>query len=209
MLEFASMSPAEIQFIRLYVAALKREYYLLRSVMNLMHPGNLGIKSFAEATKVAVGLEELQQDFDAKLKQIQKKLRPRARYAPTGPTLDELADIFSLSFFKVITSVGGPETGKHVDNKGWFSGEPAAWKKTLQNYKQTPKDKKQDLPDLLTDFFAAALKFFPFDNKTWLSDQSHLTKKVWPPDPKDWHDEAHDEDDEDFNPFDWFFGDDH
>lgn len=211
MLEFASMSPAEIQFIRLYITTLRREYYLVRSVVDLMHPSGLGLKSFSEATSVALGLAELQQDFDAKLRQLQKKNHPRTKFVSTGPTIDELADLFSLSFFKIITTGESPAGVKSAHNKGWFSGKPTEWKKTLQSYKDVPKNKTQSLPDLLTDFFSAALKFFPFDNKTWLSNKSNLTKKIWPPDPNNWYDEIDDEDDDDdtsLNPFDWFFGDD-
>lgn len=210
MLEFASMTPAEIQFIRLYITTLRREYHLVRSVMDLMHPSGLAIKSFSEATTIALGLEELQKDFDVKLSRLQKKNNQRARPAQTGPTLNELADMFSLSFFKIVTTVENSPKGESFENKGWFSGKPTDWKKTLKNYKDVPKNKHQSLPDLLTDFFTAALKFFPFDNKTWLSNKSNLTKKIWPPDAKDWHDEIDDDDDEDntFDPFDWFFSDD-
>lgn len=210
MLEFASMSPEEVQFIRLYVAALRREYYLLKSVIDIMHPDSLGVKNFAEATRVAIGLAELQQDFDAKIRQLQRRKKMRERPAHPGPTLDQLADIFSLSFFKLITTVDTPKTGKLIDSNGWFSGKPTEWKKTLQNYKHVPKNKQQALPDLLTDFFAAALKFFPFDNKTWLSNQSHITKKVWPPDSKNWHDTDYEIDDDapdEGGPFDWLFDD--
>lgn len=203
------MSPDEVQFIRLYISTLKREYYLLRSVMDLMHPTNLGVRSFTDATNIALGLEELQQDFEAKLRRVQKKNKCRVRQVATGPTLDELADMFSLSFFKLITTAKPTAGEKTLYNNGWFSGKPNEWKKTLNSYKGVPKDKKPALPDFLTDFFNAALKLFPFDNKTWLSDQSNLTKKVWPPDTKNWYVEDDDDDpDPNLDPFDWFFGDD-
>ena len=124
-----------------------------------------------------------------------------------GPSIDELADIFSLSFFKIITTVGSAPKSK-TDNKGWFSGKPNDWKKTLTSYKDVSKNKSQSLPDILTDFFTTALKFFPFDNKTWLSDKPNLTKKIWAPDGKNWHDEIDDDDDGTGDPFDWFFNDD-
>lgn len=207
MLDLAAMSPDEVQFIRLYIQTMRREYHLLRSVMDLMHPTNLGVKSFSEATRLALGLAEMQQDFDASLRRLQRKKSFRTMYLPPSPSLDELADLFSLSFFKLITTNENSLGGKIVNNNGWFSGKPTEWKKTLHSYKDVPKNKITSLPDLLTDFFTAALKFFPFDNKTWLSEQSSMTKKVWPPDTKDWYtDEEDDDEDAGPNPFDWLFG---
>lgn len=204
------MSPDEVQFIRLYVMTLKREYYLLRSVMDLTHPTNLGVRNFTDATVLALGLDGMQQDFEASLRRVQKKNKLRIRQTVTGPTLDELADLFSLSFFKLITTAKPASgAGKTTYNNGWFSGKPNEWKKTLHSYKGVPKDKNNELPDFLTDFFNAALKLFPFDNKTWLSDQSNLTKKIWPPDAKNWYVEDDDDDsDPSLDPFDWFLGDD-
>lgn len=200
------MSREEVQFIRLYITTLKREYYLLRSVIDVMHPTSLGVRSFTDATKLALGLAELHQDFEANLRRVQRKNNFPVKLPNTGPSLDELADMFSLSFFKLITTTKDVSAGgKAKYTNGWFSGKPTEWKKTLHNYKDVPKDKKSTLPDLLTDFFTAALKLFPFDNKTWLSNQSNLTKKVWPPEPKDWYMEAEDEEDPNVDPFDWFF----
>lgn len=208
MLDLAAMSPEEVQFIRLYITTLRREYHLLRSVMNLMHPDNLGVKSFTEATKLALRLAEMQQDFDSDLRKLQRKKNWRTLQVPNSPTLDELADMFSLSFFKLITTDKTPSGATAVKHNGWFSGKPTEWKKTLHNYKGVPKNKTNSLPDLLTDFFNAALKLFPFDNKTWLSNNSHLTKKIWPPNPMDWYDDDDDEDDFDMDAFGWLFGDD-
>jgi hypothetical protein len=208
-MKFSAMSPAEIQFIRLYVSVLRRDYYVLRSVMDVMHPANLGVKNFVDATKIALKLEELQLDFDAKLRACQRKNKIRVRNVPAGPTLDELADMFSLSFFKlVVTSHDKSGADKKVHQNGWFSGKPYEWKKTLNAYKGTPKEKTNSLPDVLTNFFAAALKFFPFDNKTWSLEDSGLTKKVWPPKTNNWHLDEYDEEDDDqgAEPFDWLFG---
>lgn len=209
MLSLAEMSPSEVQFIRLYITTLRREYALLKTVLDLMHPDNLGVKSFTDATKLALGLAEMQQDFDSKIRRIQRKNSMRTMYLPPSPSLDELANLFSLSFFKLVTTADLP-AGVKYSNKGWFSGKPTEWKKTLWQYKDVPKDKTNKLPDLLTDFFTAALKFFPFDNKKWLSDKSNVTKKVWPPDTKNWgvYDDDIDDDSLDFDPFDWLFGDD-
>lgn len=209
MLSLSEMSPVEVQFIRLYILTLRREYFLLRSVLDLMSPENLGVKSFTDATKIALGLAEMQQDFDSKIRRIQKKNSMRTLYLPPVPTLDQLADLFSLSFFKVVAATDDLPSGK-FHNKGWFSGKPAEWKKTLGQYKEVPKNKTNNLPDVLTDFFTAALKFFPFDNNKWLTNKSNVTKKIWPPTTKNWglDDDEIDDDSFDFDPFDWLFGDD-
>lgn len=208
-MKFSAMTPAEMQFIRLYVSVLRRDYYVMRSVMDVMHPDNLGVKSFVDAAKIALKLNELQQDFDASLRVVQRKNSICSRNMPAGPTIDELADMFSLSFFKlVVTSHDKSGADKQVHHNGWFSGKPYEWKKTLNAYKGVPKEKTNSLPDILTSFFAAALKFFPFDNKTWSLEDPGLTKKVWPPEANNWHLDEYDEEEDDpgDQPFDWLFG---
>jgi hypothetical protein len=209
MLSLAEMSPSEVQFVRLYVTTLRREYVLLKSVLDLMHPDNLGVKSFTDATRMALGLAEMQQDFDGKIRRIQKQHSLRTMQLLPSPSLDELANLFSLSFFKLVTTATLP-AGVKYNNEGWFSGKPTEWKKTLLQYKDVPKGKTNKLPDLLTDFFTAALKFFPFDNNKWLTNKSNVTKKIWPPETKNWgvDDDEIEDDSFDFDPFDWLFGDD-
>jgi hypothetical protein len=218
-MSFAGMSQAEMQFIRLYVATLRREYYLLRSVMDLMHPSGLGLKSFIDATNAAVALDEMHQDFEANISRIQKKRKMRKIAVPQGPTTDELADMFSLSFFKLVTVTEKPNETGVVDSvkqdDGWFSGKPAEWKKTLALYKNTPKSAGDNLPNLLSNFLATLLKFFPFEpgQKDWHKFPFGTTKKLWPPQNnyiEDEDEQYFDEDDEDdgMSEFDMFFGND-
>jgi hypothetical protein len=215
-MKFSGMSPAELQFIRLYVTTLRREYYLLRSVMDLMHPTGLGIKSFTAAANMAVELDGMHKDFEAQLARVQKKDKLKKSNIPIGPTMNELADMFSLSFFKLVTVEDTPETGKVKTDDGWFSGKPNEWKKTLQLYKNTPKDAGFSLPDLLSNFFNTLLKFFPSDlnHKTWHEGPWGPTKKMWPPaneynaDDQYFDDDDDDEDDNGMSPFDMFFQDD-
>lgn len=215
-MKFTGMSPAELQFIRLYVTTLRREYYLLRSVMDLMHPSGLGVKSFTDAANMAVELDEMQKDFEAKLSRIQKKDNLKKINIPVGPTMNELADMFSLSFFKLITVEETPTTGEKIKtDDGWFSGKPTEWKKTIQLYKNTPKEFGFSFPDLLSNFFNTLIKFFPFEQnyKTWHEGPFGPTKKLWPPlDEYAEADEQYFEDDEDedngMSQFDMFFDDD-
>lgn len=208
------MSPVEIQFIRLYVTTLRREYYLLKSVMDLMHPTGLGIKSFTEATNMALALDEMHKDFDAKLSRIQKKDHIRRINIPDGPTMAELTDMFSLSFFKIVTvEESGPgHANKEITSDGWYSGKPTEWKKSLALYKKAPKDAGFDLPDLLSNFFNTLIKFFPFDknHKHWHEGPFGPTKKLWPPADETNEDEQYfeDDDDDDASPFNMFFDDD-
>jgi hypothetical protein len=206
------MSPAEMQFIRLYVVTLRREYYLLRSVMDLMSPAGLGLKSFTDAINAAVALDDMHADFETQLSKIQKKNNIQKINVSTGPSIDELAEMFSLSFFKMITVADGPVAGTTVKNDdGWFSGKPTEWKKTLELVKSTPKDAGYYLPDLLSNFFNTLLKFFPFDKPAnkWDENLFGPTKKLWPP-PNKYKDEDaqyfdDDDDDNGMSQFDMFF----
>lgn len=217
-MSFAGMSQAEMQFIRLYVTTLRREYYLLRSVMDLMHPSGLGLKDFVEATRAALALDEMHKDFEGQIRRVQQKRKLRKVAGSSGPTTDELADMFSLSFFKLVTVTEEPETGNSVkQDDGWFSGKPTEWKKTLALYKNTPKAAGDNLPNLLSNFLTTLLKFFPFEpgHKNWHEFPFGTTKKLWPPQgeyAEDEDDEQYfdDEDDEDdgMSQFDMFFGND-
>ena len=216
-MKFSGMSHAELQFIRLYVTTLRREYYLLRSVIDLMHPTGLGIKSFTDAANMAVELEDMHKDFEAQISRVQKKDKIKKTNVPPGPTMDELADLFSLSFFKLVTVAETPETGKVKTDDGWFSGKPTEWKKTIQLYKNTPKEAGFSIPDLLSNFFNTLIKFFPLDqnHKTWHEGPWGPTKKLWPPldeysNSAEQYFEDDDDEDEDngMSQFDMFFGDD-
>lgn len=199
-----------MQFIRLYVTTLRREYYLLRSVLDLMHPTGLGVKSFMDATKMALALEDMHQDFESQLNRIQKKDNLRKVKVQTGPTTDELADLFSLSFFKLVQVTDGPAPGTKIKtDDGWFSGKPTEWKKALALYKGAPAKQEPTLPDLMSTFFNTLLKFFPFEGNTkkW-HDGPFSPKKLWPP-ANEYEDEDaqyfEDDDEDDSSPFDMFF----
>lgn len=216
-MSFAGMSQAEMQFIRLYVATLRREYYLLRSVLDLMHPTGLGLKSFIDATNMALTLDALNKDFDDKINRVQRKQKLRKVAVPASPTTDELAAMFSLSFFKLVTvTEATATTGAVKKDAGWFSGKPAEWKKTLTLYKNTPKLPGDDLSNSLSSFFATLLKFFPFEHghKNWHEFPFGTTKKLWPPQNKyveDNEDKQYfddDDDDSDMSQFDMFFDND-
>lgn len=165
---------------------------------------------------MALGLDEMHKDFDSKINRIQQKKKLQKIRAPAGPTTDELADMFSLSFFKLVTVTEEPKTGNSVkQDDGWFSGKPAEWKKTLALYKNTPKSAGDPLPNLLSSFLTTLLKFFPFEpgHKNWHEFPFGTTKKLWPPQgeyAEDNDEQYFEDDDEDdgMSQFDMFFDND-
>lgn len=210
MFDIAAMSPAEIQFIRLYIKTLKREYYFLRTVLDLMHPDNLGVEKFLIAANMSLKLAEMQQDFDSRIRQIQRKNNIRTLYVPPAPSLDELADMFSRSFFKLVTTTQSKKTGSHAYTNGWFSGKPTDWKSTVSHCKSVPKSDVSFLPSILGDIFNAALKLFKFEDDNLSFNQSNIVKKIWPPESNAayWDDEtSDDENDNESDPFGWLFDD--
>ena len=130
MLDPTTMSPLEQDFIRVYVAAMRRNYDLIKSVLHLMDPAQAGITSVVDAALAAQQLREMQAEFDSTLHALQGTHNFRTRMFPPTPTFDDIADLFSLSFFKIVkTSM----PGQPKKDAGWFSGEPAAWGETIKS----------------------------------------------------------------------------
>jgi hypothetical protein len=154
-----NVSKTELQFIRTYVAAMKRDYHLLWSVLDLMNPDALGVKEIVVAARTAQALQEMQADFDSELVALQKKhrLAPKG-FGPATPTTAQLAELFTLSFFKVVTTT---PKGKKKDD-GWFSGEPDSWKDMMQSMQTIDVNK---LPQMLSSYIATLIKLFkPFSS---------------------------------------------
>ena len=141
MLNPKTMSPVEREFIRVYVTAMQRDYDLIRSVLHLMDPAHAGLTSVVAATEAAQRLREMQAEFDSALHALRNKHSFREKKMPLVPDLDAIADLFSLSFFKIIKTA---PAGQSKKDDGWFSGEPAEWSKTIKsalniNYNSLPK----------------------------------------------------------------------
>jgi 23S rRNA maturation mini-RNase III len=153
------ITQVELAFIGAYVSAMRREYALLYSVLDLMDPRNLAVKDVVSAAKLARELQTMQSSFDESLHAIGKKHGSKLKSMTTAPSADELANLFTLSFFKLVSATAN---GKKDD--GWFSGEPGAMKKffaALQNIE------KQKLPQLLSPYLAAAFKLFANNPKKY------------------------------------------
>lgn len=147
----------ERQFIRLYVARLRDEYFLVNSVIELMNPKGCGIKDIVEATRVSIGLAALHEDFIDQLNEQQKK-RGNKRLPKDYPTVDELAELFTLSFFKIISTVD-----KQKNDVGFFSGNPKGWKKTFSDFVKhdTKATAVNPIDNILSAYIAAMQKLFP------------------------------------------------
>jgi len=153
-----NISKTEQHFIRTYVAAMKRDYHLLWSVLELMNPDNFGIKEIVAAARTARALQEMHADFDTELLALQKKHRlpPKALSLP-APSTAQLAELFTLSFFKVVTTT---PKGKKKDD-GFFSGEPESWKEMTHTIQSIDVNK---LPKIIGSYIATLIKLFkPFD----------------------------------------------
>ena len=122
------MSLLEATFIRAYVLAMKRQFPVLDLVIELMNPDGLAVKDVVHATNLAQALQNIGGTFEEAVQALCLKHnfseRPPRR-DPT-PTLHELTELFTLSFFKVMKSTD------HVKlDAGWFSGEPGSFHKNF------------------------------------------------------------------------------
>jgi hypothetical protein len=152
------MSPAELAFVRQYVRALRRDYWELKTTIALMAEDGLAVQDVTRAAKAARALRQQHTAFEAALSanaSLDKFRRGPKR--PDNPSLDDVADMFSLSFFKVLASIKTKTTTKKIDN-GWFSGEPNAWQSVLNKMqKYISKFDNTDLSDCMKNI----AKLFP------------------------------------------------
>lgn len=127
MFNVQQMSSTEFTFVQTYVAAMRRDFELLRNVIAIMQDPALDVKNVVRATDMAQQLTQLHTDFSARLTDLaaKHKIKKRSRGDDT-PTNDELDDIFLWSFFKLVKTL--KTDGKVLAKKddGWFSGDPQA-----------------------------------------------------------------------------------
>ena len=148
------LSVVEIAFIKTYVAAMKRDYDVLSSVLHLMDPEKMGVRCIVQATDLAYALQELHFDFDAALRDVVSRRKFRHMPAKPSPTTDEVADLFTLSFFKVVE-----KTSKGSKDDGLFSGEPDSWQQVFKSLQDASKHHK--LKDMMSFYTKAILDLFP------------------------------------------------
>jgi len=212
MLDPSTMTPVEKQFIRFYVAAMHRDYDMLQSIFHLMAPSATSVKSVVTAAKMARSLREMHAEFDRTLHELARTHKFREKPLPPVPNLDDLADLFTLSFFKIIKTGGAGQTKK---DDGWFSGEPNAWGKTI---KSAFNVNHGALPKVLSAYLQSLKKLL--SNETTLD----IKNKFWQPpnDKEDFADyftqsldgqyadelNAYDDEDDEDDFLNWFYGND-
>jgi len=148
------LSEAEVKFIKTYVSAMKRDYDVLASVLHLMDPEKLGVQCIVQATDLAYELQELHFDFDAGLRDVAGRHKFRHMPPKPSPTTDEVADLFTLSFFKVVET-----TSKGSTDDGLFSGEPNSWQEVFKSLQDASKHHK--LKDMMSFYTKALFNLFP------------------------------------------------
>lgn len=153
---------------------MKRDYYLLWSVLDLMHPKQLDVRDIVVAARLARGLQEMQADFDRELLELQKKhkLRLRPNFALPTPSTEGMAELFTLSFFKIVSTT---PKGKKKDD-GWFSGEPDSWKNIAQSIQTIDVNK---LPNMVSSYIATLIKLFKPFGSTFLPPQNDSVNYSW------------------------------
>lgn len=210
MFNLSDMSEIELEFVRVYVHALRRDCDQLTTVFAVSHPDSLAVQDIVRATKVARGMHELQQNFERGLAELPfVKNKPR-RSSPTDPFWIALAKFFSLSFFKLLKLQKENDVTKNTSDYGWYSGQPEDWQASIAVLKTLLDEQPSAAVVLnakpvqnssLTKLFATLQQFFSGVNFTAHvanSDSPNAPQKVWPvaEAATDW-DDYDEEDDED------------
>lgn len=205
MFDLSKMSQTELQFVRLYVDALRRDFDRLTTVFAVSHPDDLAIKDIVCATKVASGLHELHQNFERRLSELPASKNARKRSAATGPSLEMLAKFFALSFFKLLKLQKENNVTKNVTDCSWYSGQPDHWQNSIDVLQKLLAEQPAAKPTphgTLTTLFAALQQFFGGVNFTAYvvdTDTKNTPHKIWPvaEAATDWEDYDDDETEED------------
>ena len=198
MLKFTEMSGTEILFVQKYVRALKRDFDLLQTVFQLMNPKETAISDVVTATNMALALEKYGEEFEAQLRTLDAKHKFVHGKSSEWPPVDLLADLFSLSFFKVVTKTPGVK----VAHAGWFSGEPENWAAVFDD-PEAPNQQNMlsSLPEsFFTDLTKAAKKFFggaSFFSELFGHFHSPPSSNVWPI-PEEYDEDYEDDEDEEY-----------
>lgn len=130
----------EVQFLKHYSAAVKRDFYVLANALQLMLTDGLAVTNPVTATCLAQKLQRMHAEFDGKLVglALQNGWRMKDRFAPEPPSPDVLVRIVQASFFKLIEK---KKAAKEPTDLGWFSGHAGDWDTA---FKQVPANS----PDL-------------------------------------------------------------
>ena len=152
----AHMSPDELKFIRLYCVLLRKQYYEVKAVMSVMNPSNLGVRSSLQAANVANQLAQFGDDFEAAIAKIKKKhkIKEKRMLHDEIAFLNELADIFALSFFKIVAVDAEDSEDVTLIKDGWCSGEPSSWAACVNLSEPPQDDYQQTIMSQIINFFS-------------------------------------------------------
>lgn len=183
MVKLERMSPVERDFIRTYVSALRRDYYLVMSVVHLMHPDGLGVTDAAKATRIAVELQRMHAEFEAHLRILPAVEGFFKKVPALTPAVDDMAELFSLSFFKIFTSIKHDKFTLNKKDAGWFSGNPDEWHQLFKQLESTEQQKPStadmSVIGLFSKFFPKLSLFKNYDQATTPTEDVPLN--FWPP----------------------------
>lgn len=190
-LDLSHMSPDELQFIRLYCSLLRKQYYEVKAVMAMMSPAGLAVRSPVVAADAANRLAAFSRDFDAALEKIkqQHRIKEKRVIQDEAQFLNEMADVFALSFFKVVAVDSEMAEQVTIVKDGWCSGEPSSWTKYVDLSETPTTDYHKNIVSHILNFFSAI---------TAWKNPSLYYKKLETDEERD----EYDEDDEDDNWYD-------
>lgn len=166
------MSSDEWNFIRLYCAAVERDYDLIQIICSLVHP-NFHVKTLYAAIQLGLQMYQEQCKVVNQLLQLGEKHTNKKIVLDKTPT-ESIADIFTKSFFKIIDSETKSifiSDKKLAQHDGWSSGHPAEWQRALhdiqklhgQNIK-TKNTAHSAIMSALFNLFSVFPQSFPFKN---------------------------------------------
>jgi hypothetical protein len=178
--DLKGISPSAHQFMRTYIAALRRDHDTLQTVLDLMDPENLGVVDVIKATRMARQLNHEHAEFEKTINALPgiDKFFRRTKQT-TGPSFETLSELFSLSFFSVLYADKTKSTKKPKTDAGVFSGKPEEWHATLKALQNNPLP----LDDMFSACFSALAKLFPkFNNFQWPGNiAKDAPMNFWPP----------------------------
>lgn len=186
------ISLEEMQFIKMYALALKRNFDEFASALQLMRT-EVGVKCPVRAALLGRQLQEMQADFEHMLAKLADQYRPKTRTLPAYPTTEDLVRLLQISFFKLVE----PSDDMHQppDDKGWFSGHPLEWEKTWQKVHHTDKPADNPVTALMGAFLSMLGEQFHYN----LKNITGFPYKKLPPFTSNMHEdyEAYDDDEDD------------
>ena len=142
------MSSDEFKFIRTYCGVVRSDYHAITAAIALTDPAELGLTCSFSAAKIAFGLQGMHREYSHKFAEIGIKHVPGKSLEnclpALVPALDDIGQIFTLSFFKILDSATQKAIvtpANKVPHDGWSSGRPSDWRHSLKSLYEIQKQK--------------------------------------------------------------------